>query len=86
MQITVNASAFLQPIMLAEDCCDDPTQLPNNVVTQFGQADDVVAATSAVTRKFNGIDFHYNVKTNAAGLMLSISAWGLGTSGPVGGF
>lgn len=86
MQVNVNASAFLQPIMMAEDCCDDPTLLPNNVVTLFGQVDGVVSATTAVTRKYNGVDYHYNVKTNAAGLMLSISAWGTGASGAVGGY
>lgn len=86
MQAKNGNGELLELVMFAEDGCNDPTLLPNNVATVFSQSDNTVASTQVVSRNYPIGVCHYNINKNAAGLIVSISGWGHGASGSVGGY
>lgn len=70
-------------------CCDDydpPTDNPNNSPVFFDRpGNNTPTVTTPVAQQFTAGVYHYNVNLNSVGNVVSISAWGPGATGPVGG-
>lgn len=70
-------------------CCDDydpPTDNPNNIPVTFPRTNTVVTLTTPVAQVFTAGIYHYNVNLNSIGEVVSISAWGPGSTGLVNGY
>ena len=66
---------------------DPPTDNPNNSPVLYTRANSTPFQTIPIAQTFTTAPFvyHYNVVVNSLFQVIAISAWGPGSSGPVGG-
>jgi len=65
---------------------DPPTDDPNNIPVLFTRANNTITLSTPVTQQFDAGIYHYNVNLNSIGEVVSISAWGPGSTGLVDGY
>lgn len=77
---------IIEDIFVGPLVYDPPTTNPNNVPVVFTDVASTIAVSMPIAKTFNAGVYHYNVNINSESRVVSISAWGPGATGLVGGY